>query len=91
MDIKDILATVTMVFVVVLLVSLLATATVTNYQFREQTYVVISGDCLWDIASKYCPNGMDKWEYIEKVRDANGLMTYTIQPGQVLTVFEADA
>ena len=90
MNVKNTLTAITMVAIVVLLVTLLITAIVPHYQFQEKVYVVISEDCLWDIASKFCPKGMDKWEYINKVYEANDLTTYTLQPGQVLTVFEVE-
>lgn len=88
MNVKDVLTAITMVAMVVLLITLLFTMSVPHYQFQEKTYIVMPGDCLWKIASKFCPKGMDKWEYIDKVYEANKLTTYTLQPGQVLTVFE---
>lgn len=90
MNVKNILTGITMVAIVILMVTLLVTAIMPRYHFHEKVYVVISGDCIWDIASRYCPKSMDRWEYIEKVCEANNLTTYTLQPGQVLTVFEVD-
>ena len=67
--------------------TVLACTSTHKHDFEETTYEVQDGDCLWTIASSYCPKGMDMWDYIHKVYDANGLTTYTVYPGQVLTIY----
>lgn len=90
MNVKNTLTAITMVAIVIMLVSLFVVALAPKHEFHETTYIVVTGDCLWDIASKYCPKSMDKWDYIYLVYDANNLSSYTLQPGQVLTVYEED-
>ena len=74
--------------VVFLMITFLVIAITPKYSFTETTYVVRSGDCLWTIAEKYCPNSMNTWDYIHRIYDANSLTSYTIHPGQILTVYE---
>ena len=57
------------------------------YDFQTESYLVQYGDSLWTIASKYCPDGMNEWDYLHMVVDANNLTSTTIHPGQLLTVF----
>lgn len=33
---------------------------------------------LWDLADKYCPNSMDKRDFIEKVRQLNAMSDYKV-------------
>ena len=33
---------------------------------------------LWDLADKYCPNSMDKRDFIEKVRHLNAMSDYKV-------------
>jgi nucleoid-associated protein YgaU len=80
---------ITTIFALVLLIiTFCVVSFVPKYTFTETTYVVRSGDCLWTIAEQYCPDSLNVWDYIHRVCDANGLTSYTICPGQVLTVFE---
>lgn len=58
-----------------------------KHEFEETIYTVKGGDCLWDIASDYCPKGMDKHEYIYLVSERNGIKNSIIYPGQKLVVF----
>lgn len=53
--------------------------------YVEDTVVVRSGDTLWGIAELYCPEGMDKREYIRTL-EADNDCSANIRAGQVLTV-----
>ena len=53
--------------------------------YVEDTVVVRSGDTLWGIADMYCPEGMDKREYVRKL-EADNDCSANIRAGQVLTV-----
>lgn len=88
MKLQKIFEIVTIFAVVILMITLLVIAVTPKYSFTETTYVVHSGDCLWAIAKKYCPDSMNTWDYIHRIYDANGLTSYTIHPGQILTVYE---
>ena len=49
----------------------------------SQTYTVVRGDCLWNIAYKYYGTG----RMFGRIADANGLKApYTIQIGQTLVI-----
>jgi hypothetical protein len=67
--------------------TVLACTSTNKYDFEETTHEVQSGECLWTIASQYRPKGMDMWEYIEQIREVNCLESYTVYPGQTLTVY----
>lgn len=60
-----------------------------EYNFDEQTYIVSDGECLWDIANIYCPDGMDRRHYIDLIQDKNDLSNSIIFPGQRLVVLVA--
>lgn len=91
MKMQRILEIITIFAVVILMITACVIAIAPKYSFTETTYVVHSGDCLWTIAEKYCPSSMSKWDYIHRIYDANALTSYTIHPGQVLTVYEVSA
>lgn len=86
-------------FTVILLVALIvASILALNYAFQptmdrvvwaETTYQVGAGESLWTIASNYCPDGVDRREWIAEVRALNNLHDSVIHPGQDLTVLVA--
>lgn len=53
--------------------------------YVEDTVVVHKGDTLWGIADMYCPEGMDKREYIRAI-EADNDCTANIRIGDVITV-----
>ena len=64
---------------------LLAGAGKVEREYSEETVTVRSGDTLWGIAGAYCPEDMDKREYIRAIEADNGCGT-DIRVGDVLTV-----
>lgn len=50
------------------------------------THVVEGGDTLWDIASAHVSSGEDVRNVIVDIKDANGLDSSVIVPGQVLQI-----
>lgn len=54
-------------------------------EYSEETVTVQSGDTLWSIAGAYCPEDMDKREYIRAI-EADNECTSAIKVGDVLTV-----
>lgn len=86
--IRIIIEVVAIVLLVVLAATFIIMAQTPSHKFAETTYVVKSGDSLWYISGLYCPDGMDKWDYIHMVQNVNGMTSCTIYPGQCLTVFE---
>lgn len=80
-----ILATV-IVFLSVLLLNWVFQPTMDRIEWREEIYRVQDGDTLWAIAGEYCPNNVDRREWIEEIRALNDLPNSMIYPGQRLTV-----
>ena len=60
--------------------------TMNRVEWSAETYIVKSGDTLWAIADKYCPDIVDKREWIAEVKDLNRIHDSIIHPGQRLTV-----
>ena len=57
-----------------------------RYEFEEETYYVKGGDRLWNIASDYCPDGMDVRDYLNLLREHNEFTGSVIYPGQEIIV-----
>ncbi len=51
-----------------------------------ETYTVVSGDCLWNIAKKYYGSGSDYTKIYEANKSTIGNNPNLIYPGQVLTI-----
>ena len=60
--------------------------TMRKIEWQEETYIVKSGDTLWRIADKYCPDIVDKREWIAEVQELNNLHGSILHPGQRLKV-----
>ncbi len=56
---------------------------------RPETYQVLSGDTLWQIATEHYP-GKHTGEIVGEIRKANGLGSATIYPNQVLKLPEVE-
>ena len=52
----------------------------------EQTYTVVKGDCLWNIAKRFYGNGAEYSTIYDANRDVIGGNPNLIYPGQVLTI-----
>lgn len=72
-----------------LVLSLACSSTMSRVEWQETTYRVQSGDSLWAISHDYCPDGVDRREWVEEIRELNGLTGSIIYPGQTLTVLVA--
>jgi nucleoid-associated protein YgaU len=55
-------------------------------KWEKETYRVRSGDSLWSISGEYCPDSVDRQEWIHKVRKLNDIDGSIIYPGQVITI-----
>lgn len=64
---------------------LLAGAGRAEREYSEETVTVQSGDTLWGISEQYCPDDMDKRDYVHMLEVDNGC-TSAIKAGDVLTV-----
>ena len=80
------------VLLIILAVSLLLTlglafrSTMDRVEWETETYTVKSGDTLWTISERYCPDGVDCREWINEVKELNDIDDSTIHPGQRITV-----
>lgn len=81
----DILTACGIIAAVAVAVVLLAGAGRAEREYSEETVTVRSGDTLWGIADAYCPEDMDKREYVHMLEADNGCGS-DIMAGQVLTV-----
>lgn len=69
-----------------LVLSLAGSSTLERVEWQEETYRVQSGDSLWAISYEYCPDNVDRREWIAEIQTINGLTSNVIHPGQRLTV-----
>ncbi len=53
-----------------------------------ESYIVHEGDTLWDIADEYCPDGVDKRDYIDDIVTRNRLDGAMIYAGQEIEVWK---
>lgn len=81
----DILTACGIIAAVVVIAVLLAGAGRAEREYSEEVITVQSGDTLWGISEQYCPDDMDKREYIRAIEVDNGCGS-DIRVGDVLTV-----
>lgn len=70
----------------ILLLNWVPQSTMDALEWQEEAYTVKSGDSLWTISYDYCPDGVDRREWIDAVRELNGMDDSIIQAHQKLTV-----
>lgn len=61
-------------------------STMDRVEWKEETYRVKAGDSLWAISGDYCPDSVDRREWIDEIRALNGLDNSVVHPGQKLIV-----
>ncbi len=61
-------------------------STMDGIEWQEEIYRVQSGDSLWTVSHNYCPDSVDRREWIDQVQRLNGLTSGVIYAGQELTV-----
>ena len=76
----------TIVVTLIVLTVLALRPSMASVRWEEETYRVRSGDSLWSISGEYCPNSVDRQEWINKVRKINDIDGSIIYPGQVITI-----
>lgn len=75
-----------LVLVSIILLNQAFQPTMDDIEWQEETYQVQVGDSLWAISADYCPDSVDRREWIEEVQTLNGLPDSMIHPGQELIV-----
>ena len=76
----------TIVVTLIVLTVLALRPSMASVRWEEETYRVRSGDSLWSISGEYCPDSVDRQEWINKVRKINDIDGSIIYPGQVITI-----
>lgn len=61
-------------------------STMDGIEWEEEIYKVRAGDSLWAISGDYCPDSVDRREWIDEVQALNDLPDSNIHPGQKLIV-----
>ena len=69
-----------------LVLNVAAGSTMSRVDWKRETYRVQSGDSLWAISRDYCPDNVDRQEWINEIQEINGLTSSFIYPGQKITV-----
>ena len=54
---------------------------------HTQTIIVKKGDTLWNIAEEYKPNNVYILEYIDDIKQLNGITNSTIHEGDTILVY----
>lgn len=62
--------------------------TMKHEKWIEKTYVVKSDESLWSISGKYCPDSIDRREWISAVKKLNNMTDSTIYAGEKLIILE---
>ena len=76
----------TIVVTLIALTVLALRPSMASVKWEEEIYRVRSGDSLWSISGEYCPDSVDRQEWINKVRKMNDIDGSIIRPGQMLTI-----
>ena len=85
-----VLVLVLLIAVSILVLSVAAGSTMDRVEWRQEAYRVRSGDSLWALSGRYCPDNVDRREWIDEVQNLNGLTSGFLYPGQKLTVLAPD-
>ena len=80
---------VVLVLVSILLLNHVFRSTMDAVDWQEGIYRVERGDSLWSISGRYCPDSVDRREWIEEIQALNDLSDGTIRPGQKLIILTA--
>lgn len=70
----------------VLLLNWVFQPTMDGIDWQEGIYIVEGGDSLWELSGKYCPDTVDRREWIDEIQALNGLRSNTIYAGQELVI-----
>jgi hypothetical protein len=61
-----------------------------DVEWNTFEYTVSPGETMWEIAEEYCPEGMDKREYIYKVEKINNINAGDLSVGQTVTLLTTE-
>lgn len=75
-----------LIIISILLLNLAFQDTMDGIEWHEEIYRIKAGDSLWTIAGTYCPESVDRREWIEEVRGLNGLQGSVVRAGQEIIV-----
>ena len=86
---ENILAAIVLVILLIgffLILYIAVQPSMNQIEWYEEIYIVKSGDTLWEIADEFCPEGVDKREWIYEVQTINNIHDSAIYPGQRIKV-----
>lgn len=61
-----------------------------DVEWNTFEYTVYQGETLWEIAEEYCPEDMDKRDYIEEIKELNNMDTYALDAWQEITLLTTE-
>lgn len=67
----------------IVLISSAFESTMDHIEWTEVEHIVESGDSIWALSYKYCPEGVSRREYVYEIEQLNGT-NGLIHPGQTL-------
>jgi hypothetical protein len=92
---NKLLANNTLMILIVAAIIVIASVLILNHMFQstmdgieweETIHRVKSGESLWSIAGEYCPDEVDRREWIAEIQSLNDLPDSNIRAGQKLIV-----
>ena len=63
--------------------------TMDGIEWEEEIYSVQAGDSLWAISREYCPESVDRREWIGEIKALNAMDDNHLEPGQQIIVLAA--
>lgn len=84
-NLKTMLTMTLLVAMIIIAVVCALQPSMNSCEWEETTYIVESGDTLWNIAKENCPDSVDVRDWIDTVSEMNNI-TGSIHPGQTITI-----
>ena len=63
-------------------------STMDGIEWQERIHEVEKGESLWTISKNYCPEQVDRREWVEEIKALNGLRDSSIYPGQKIIILK---
>lgn len=73
------------ILILLALFNMALSPTIDDVAWREDTHTVRRGETLWSISKLYCPNSVDRREWIDEIKQLNNISD-TIYEGEEIIV-----